>query len=266
MMSRDLDFDPEFRACFQQHLGEREPECTALSEPALSRLVGEYNRFLRLKYYVHCQRAALAHLPSDQLDEVLPLEFRVPRLLKIAWERHLLWTASYRSFCTRLGHFIESPLRVPGEDSDRRLDAGYRSALRLYESAFSMPAPEDFWPHVGDDPSASSTSIDLPSFDTVAARNVRDPGLDLVVSIASSPGFDEVAPLESYLLDQPFADDFRVFLRDKEPSIARLAEPEYDTLVFEYVKFMIVMKTVVIGRDAYNPSLSEREVNFLYPV
>lgn len=263
-----MDFEELFHNCFRQHLREREPDCAKLSIPEVDQLIFEYNRFLRLKYYIYCQREIhKVDMNTEELEKYYPLLLAVPPLILLAWERHLLWTQSYRTFCiNKIGHFIERVLYTEDDDLIQAKEVGYATLRAMYSNVFGPAPPVLFWP-TSDITRESLPSVQTltiyPSFDTIVAKGIKDPSCKSIESLATACGFDVVEKFDHYLFPAEFQAPFKAFLCDKEPSIRALSDVEYDQLVIEYIKFMIVMKTVVIGRDEYDPSLTKKDIDYL---
>ena len=244
-------------------------------------------RFLLIKLYITQLR--LLNPPKvseDQLNRAYPENTFVPPLLKIAWERHVLWTRNYREFCLNsLGAFIESTLYSDDTTNLESQRNAYAVLVRTYAHIFHESPGGICWTEITSSPNEFSSSHSLnaevyPHFETVVTSNLQHPSMKQIADLASSLGFDDVLPIEQFYLNASFYAPFKTHVCIREPIIRQLSEKDYDSLIQEYIKFMIILKTVVIGRNSYNPYLTERsvvlnifvsllifysDVNYLYP-
>jgi hypothetical protein len=186
-----------------------------------------------IKYYIFLQRVKYQEsLSADELEKYFPLHIEVPKFIQIAWERHILWTASYRNYCLNtLGVFIESALDLNDEESRRLKSDGYAVVLTLYRTLFHDSAPEQFWPLSSRQISPANAPLHgeqelYPSLEDVRARGYKDPALSFIANLAASCGHDDVEPFEHFLFPKEFAQPFRVFICNKEPCIAALSIDE----------------------------------------
>ena len=266
-----MDFSSEFVQCFTMHLYEREPLFHGLSLAERTEVVFEYHRFLRLKKYLFHQREAhKSSLSAEALEKIYPELISLPQLIRIAWERHILWTQSYREYCVDNLHvFIESKLVIQDESTLKSMEEGHRILLFLYYKLFQGPPPIKYWPH--DETEIlqlkhDSDNIEIyPPLERCGEDLIYDGNLLRVQEVANSIGFDIIEPFHKYEFEPDFASRFKVFILQREPNFCRLSILEYESLIHEYIKFMIIMKTVIVGRDVCPTTASSAEKDFLYP-
>lgn len=203
------------------------------------------------------------------MNRVYPEDMFIPPLLRIAWERHMLWTRNYREFCLNsLGAFIESSLYSDDVTLVKSRREAYAVLIRLYAHVFHESPSVLCWTAIppSDGETAFHESFNsecYPSFDSVVTPDLRHTNVERIANLASSLGFDDILPLEQFSLDASFYDSFKKHVLIREPAIRQLSERDYDNLMQEYIKFMIILKTVVIGRNSYNPYLTEGYVNMI---
>ena len=203
---------------------------------------------------------------EDQLNLLYPEDIYVPSTLKIIWQRHILWTRNYREFCLlRLGVFLDYPLETddPGITQYRR--NAFAIFTKVYPYIFHTTPSGQCWNNLefirdesadASDPRGHETIY--PPYDEVIVASPPHPSITRVENLASSIGFDDILPIEHFCLDSSFYLPFKTHVCLREPLIRQLSAEDYDKLLHEYIKFMIILKTVVIGRNTYNPNFSEK--------
>ena len=223
------------------------------------------HRLLLIKLYItHLRLLKQSQLSEDQLNRMYPEDTFVPPLLRIAWERHVLWTRNYREFClNNLGAFIESSICSNDPTVVKSQQNAYAVLKLLYAHIFHESPAKICWTDIpsSDDELFSNTYVDTqvyPPFESVITSNLVHPYNERIANLASSLGFDDILPIQHFCLDNSFYVSFKIHVYTREPTICQLSEQDYDGLLQEYIKFMIILKTVVIGRSSYNPYLSER--------
>lgn len=104
----------------------------AWSELYARRVIREYKRFLALAV-----SAPHTVTPSEDVDQ--------------AWHLHLLYSASYREFCSQvLGRPLDHGPSRGGRVELQHFTSAYAQTLLSYQQRFGEAAPEDIWPPVAE--------------------------------------------------------------------------------------------------------------------